>query len=284
MEFVPACEPPHPASPQALFFVCHDKGLVVRRERVDPARLLPRAPDLLAVGADPALSHYLGKLDGQDCFALPFAGEPGAGFEVAGLRRLYGELDETLFWVAGRAVQVAHWAQTHRFCGRCAAETERQSGERCLRCPGCGLASYPRISPAIIVLVRRGAEALLARSSRFPKAFYSTLAGFVEVGESLEETVAREVREEVGIEVKGPRYFGSQPWPFPHSLMLGFTAEYAGGEIRVDGQEILEARWFDPRALPEIPPPLSIARKLIDAWVAEAGTGDVDRAAEPGPR
>ncbi|HXN55472.1 MAG TPA: NAD(+) diphosphatase [Myxococcales bacterium] len=270
MQFIPGCDPPDLVSTQALFFLCHDEGLVVRRDRAHAQLPLPLSADLPPLGVDAALSHYLGKLDGQECFVLPFEGDPGSAFEIAGLRRLYGEIDEALFWVAGRAMQVAHWAQTHRFCGRCATPTERLRGERCLRCPRCALGSYPRISPAIIVLVRRGAQALLARSSRFPSAFFSTLAGFVEVGESLEETVVREVREEVGIEVARPRYFGSQPWPFPHSLMLGFMAEYAGGEVRVDGQEILEARWFAPNELPRIPPPLSIARKLIDAWVAEA--------------
>jgi NAD+ diphosphatase len=127
------------------------------------------------------------------------------------------------------------------------------------------------VAPAIIVLVRRGDEALLARSGRFPRPFFSTLAGFVEAGESLEETLAREVREEVGVEVTNIRYFGSQPWPFPHSLMVGFTADYAGGEIVVDGEEIAEARWFQVTDLPMVPPRTSIARRLIDAWVTEIG-------------
>jgi NAD+ diphosphatase len=129
--------------------------------------------------------------------------------------------------------------------------------------------SYPRISPAVIVLVRKDDEALLARNARFPLPFYSTLAGFVEIGESLEQTVAREIREEAGIEVKDVRYFGSQPWPFPHSLMVGFTARWAGGELRADEREILDARWWRADALPQVPPPLSIARRLIDAWVDE---------------
>jgi NAD+ diphosphatase len=147
-------------------------------------------------------------------------------------------------------------------------------GERSLRCPACGLLCYPRISPAVIVLVRRGDEALLARGARFPLPFYSTLAGFVEVGESLEQTVHREIREEVGVEVDRVTYFGSQPWPFPHSLMVGFTAEWASGEIRPDGTEILDARWFAADALPQVPPPLSIARRLIDAWVADVTQRD----------
>jgi NAD+ diphosphatase len=138
-----------------------------------------------------------------------------------------------------------------------------------MRCEVCTLSFYPRISPAIIVLVRRGDEALLARSTRSASGFYSTLAGFVEAGESLEETLAREVREEVGVEVTNLRYFASQSWPFPHSLMVGFFADHAGGEIVVDKTEITDARWFAPTALPLIPPKLSIARQLIDAWVAE---------------
>ena len=137
-------------------------------------------------------------------------------------------------------------------------------------CPSCGLAAYPRIAPAIIVLVRRGDRALLARNAKYPVPIYSTLAGFVDIGESLEETLAREVREEVGIEVTNIRYFGSQPWPLPHSLMIGFTAEWAGGEIRVDGEEITDAQWFAADDLPSLlPSHISIARRLIDAWTEE---------------
>jgi NAD+ diphosphatase len=136
-----------------------------------------------------------------------------------------------------------------------------------MRCPSCGLLAYPRISPAVIVLIRRGDRALLARGVRFPLPFYSALAGFVEVGETLEDTVAREVREEVGVEVERIRYFGSQPWPFPHSLMVGFSAEWKSGEIAPDAREIVDAQWFGAAALPPIPPRLSIARRLIDAWL-----------------
>lgn len=293
MSFVPAVLPTTPPSPRPLYFLCRSDGLLVRAGAGGPLQgagagrrasaLLPVEAEVRALGLDPAAALYLGRLDGEDCFALPLeeprsgpaptaasAAESGA-FRVEGLRRLWGSFDEELFFVAGRAAQIALWAQTHRFCGRCGAAAERDGRERCVRCPRCGLSSYPRISPAIIVLVRRGEEALLARSPRLPAGTYSTLAGFVEVGESLEETLAREVREEVGVEVCRPRYFGSQPWPFPHSLMVGFTAEYAGGEIRVDGEEILDARWFHPEQLPRIPPPLSIARRLIDGWLRDLG-------------
>jgi len=173
-------------------------------------------------------------------------------------------------WVgAGRAVQLVEWRRTTRFCGRCGAPTEVVAGERAVRCPACGLTSYPRLAPAVIVLVRRGRQALLARNARFRGRMFSALAGFVEPGETLEETVRREVAEEVGLQLGALRYFASQPWPFPHSLMVGFFAEWAAGEVAVDGVEIAEAHWFGPEALPDVPPPVSIARRLIDTWVAE---------------
>ncbi len=245
----------------------HTKGLILRD--VDGVADFPSETDLTMLALDLAAAHYVGRYDDVDCFALSLEEEPGEPFVTVGLRGLFGRFDEATFAVAGRALQVAGWADTHRFCGRCATPTERDPKERCLRCPRCALAMYPRISPAIIVLVRRGDEALLARSSRFPLPFFSTLAGFVEAGESLEETLHREVREEVGIEVDQLRYFGSQPWPFPHSLMVGFTAQYVRGDLLLDPGEIAEARWFSPSALPIIPPKLSIARALIDAWCEE---------------
>ena len=137
-----------------------------------------------------------------------------------------------------------------------------------MRCPVDGNTAYPRLSPAVIVLIERDdGRALLGRSGRWDTPMYSTLAGFVEPGESLEETVHREIREEVGVEVTDIRYFSSQPWPFPNSLMLGFTAQWASGEIKVDGVEIADAQWFTHDELPMIPPKLSIARRLIDDWV-----------------
>jgi NAD+ diphosphatase len=267
VSFTPGVAAPSPLSSRVRFFVVHTKGLVLRE--VDGVADFPSESDLTTLGLDLASAHYVGRHDDVDCFALPLDAEPAPPFVTLGLRGLFGRFDEATFAVAGRALQIAGWAETHRFCGRCATPTERDPKERCLRCPRCALAMYPRVSPAIIVLVRRGDEALLARSSRFPVPFFSTLAGFVEAGESLEETLHREVREEVGIEVDRLRYFGSQPWPFPHSLMVGFTAQYVSGELRPDPTEIAEAQWFLPSALPTVPPRLSIARALIDAWCAE---------------
>lgn len=280
MSFEPGVAPPAVLSARPLVFACAGGAVLCRREppgaaALPAAALLPTLDEAIGLGLDPAQAHHLGALDGQDCLALPLRppGEPDepAGFERVSLRKLWGRFDEALFAVAGRATQVIDWAAAHQFCGRCATPTVRDPGERCLACPGCGLRSYPRISPAIIVLVRRGRQALLARSARFPLAFYSTLAGFVEIGESLEDTLHREVREEVGVEVTNLRYFGSQPWPFPHSLMLGFHADHAGGEIAIDHHEIDDARWFSADDLPAIPPRISIARRLIDAWVDEVG-------------
>jgi NAD+ diphosphatase len=254
-------------SPRA-WFVVHPQGLVVRRKG-EHVELLDD-DDARALGLADVDAHDLGPVDGAPAVAASVADEPLASpYEVGRLRELYPVLGDARFLMAGRATQIVEWSTTHKFCGRCASPTERVATERCMRCPRCGLLGYPRIAPAVIVLVRRGEEALLARGARFPGAFYSTLAGFVEVGESLEETIAREVREEVGIEVKAPRYFGSQPWPFPHSLMVGFFAEWAGGEVRADGSEILDARWYRRDELPMIPPRLSIARRLIDVWLED---------------
>jgi NAD+ diphosphatase len=165
------------------------------------------------------------------------------------------------------------WDRTHQFCGRCGAPMERVPNERAKKCTVCGLANYPRLSPAIIIAVTRMIEGekriLLARNHRYPAGRYSVLAGFVEPGESLEECAAREVMEEVGIEIANIHYFGSQPWPFPNSLMLGFTADYRGGDFHLEDAEIAEAGWFSANNLPNLPQKPSIARQLIDAFVAD---------------
>jgi len=249
------------------YFVISPKGLVARHE--GEALAFPDANDFALLGVDARTAHRIGARDGKDVFVLPFGGEPVAPFEVVGLRKLASAVDRELFEVIGHAMHTADWLSTSRFCGRCGNETVRVASERCMACPACGLHIYPRISPAIITLVRKGELALLASNARFPGVFYSTLAGFSEIGESLEETLAREVKEEAGVGVTNIRYFGSQPWPFPNSLMIGFTADWAEGEIRVDPNELSDAKWFSAHDLPPIPPPLSIARQLIDAWVRE---------------
>ena len=263
-------EPAESTNKPRSWFVVHPKGLVVRRDGKNIS--LPTDADVAGLTRRPGFEEPLGQLGDLEAFAIA-VDDVKPPLEVAGVREIIGPLGEANFGLAARALQLAEWADTSRFCGRCATATVRVPEERCQKCPACGFMAYPRIAPAIIVLVRRGDEALLARNARFPGAFYSTLAGFAEVGETLEETLAREVREEVGIEIVSPRYFGSQPWPFPHSLMVGFQAEWAGGELHADGKEILDAQWFKVDALPLVPPKVSIAGRLIAAWIEAVAKG-----------
>lgn len=167
-----------------------------------------------------------------------------------------------------RAAQLATWYDQHRFCGRCGGGLVAHEQDLARACPSCELVQYPRISPCIIVLVRHGDRCLLAHSGRFPPGRYSTLAGFIEAGETAEAAVRREVMEEVGIRVDNLEFFASQAWPFPHQLMIGFFADYVGGELIPDGEEILQAAWFDRDHLPDLPPPYSISRQLIDHFFA----------------
>lgn len=186
------------------------------------------------------------------------------------LREAHAHLGSDLWTIAGRASQILRWRRDHRYCGRCAAEMEESSGEVLCTCPACGFFTYPRISPAVIMSVVRDNAILLGRSPRFPTGMFSVLAGFVEPGETLEEAVAREVKEETNIDIDDIRYIASQPWPFPHSLMVGFSARYAGGEIEADGDELEDAGWFTPNDLPRLPSKISIARRLIDLFLEDA--------------
>lgn len=221
---------------------------------------------LASAFGNPENALYVGELHGQACYAADVAQFPEipAG-EPAPLRAVFQLAGPQTFALAGRATQLLDWQANHRFCGRCGSQTVKQAGEYSMQCPSCWLLAYPRISPAVMVLVRDGDKLLLARSPHFKPGVFSALAGFVEPGETLEECAAREVREEVGIEIANLRYFHSQPWPFPNSLMVAFFADYAGGTITPDPSEIEAAEWFSPDALPILPEPISISRRLIDA-------------------
>lgn len=266
MPFIPDVSNHHRHSSRS-WFVVHAKGLVARNEQ--GRIVLPTDDEVLALGLLAESAHRLGSYEDTDALVLPIDGRIEPPFELLGLRALAGIVDAEFFGVIGRAMHASDWLQHHRFCGRCGTATVLSPSERCMVCPACDYHAYPRISPAIITLVRRGDEALLASNAKFPGVFYSTLAGFSDIGESLEETVRREVLEEAGVRVHQIRYFGSQPWPFPNSLMIGFMAEWESGEIQIDPSELSDAKWFTVDALPPIPPPLSIARKLIDAWIAD---------------
>jgi len=262
----PTASPTSPeiaGSPAGRVFVFRGSELLVRDDLSLPGEEV-RSHDW-AVKVDwQAVGHHLGQALARAALARDAAPPPGYTFKR--LREMFPVLGEDVAAVAGRGFQIAEWARTHRFCGACASPTERVAGERCMRCPACGHIAYPRISPAMMVLVKKRDAILLARHTASPTGRFSALAGFLEAGESIEDAVHREVFEEVGLRVRDLRYFGSQSWPFPHSLMVAFTAEYDGGEIRLDENEIAEAHWYGPGdALPPTPTGVSIAGELIGA-------------------
>ena len=240
-QFIPLLERPVKQTEPAWWFIFSRYKLLISTPDNTPA--IPLLPGLNDLGFNPLEEIYLGTLEGKHCYAAFVSDSvtPPADMAFLDLRQLHGRLDQELIQLSFRAIHLLDWSQKTRFCKRCGMKLKNKDSERAKECPGCGHQSFPRISPAVIVLVERGNTCLLARSPRFQDGFYSVLAGFAEPGETLEETVKREVWEETGIEVQDIRYFGSQPWPFPDSLMIGFTASYAEGEIRVDGTEIMEA-------------------------------------------
>ena len=181
------------------------------------------------------------------------------------MRHLYGKVDDALYALAGKAYQLVLWDRTHQYCGQCGSKTIEMQGERAKECKSCKELFFPKISPVIMALVYREDEILLARGPHFPKGLYSVLAGFVNPGESLEQCVAREVLEEVGLHVENIEYFGSQSWPFPSSLMVAFTCKWKNGKITIDSLEIENAEWFKKDRLPMIPEEISISRFLIDS-------------------
>jgi len=249
----------------ALCFVWRNDRILARSG--EPPGL-PRLRDVKRLAIEGS-RHYLGRLDGVDCLAIRVAPDApdSEGWDWRGLRSLFLQLPDPWLALAGRASQIVEWDRSHQFCGRCGAPTRDRPSERAKECPACGHIVWPRVSPAMMVLVTRGKELLLARSKRFAQPIYSALAGFVEAGESIEDCVHREVREEVGIEVRNLRYVASQSWPFPHSLMIAYNAEHAAGEARPCDDEIVDARWFKLDDLPALPNPVSIARALIDSTI-----------------
>ncbi len=254
-----------------LWFVFRGEQVLVRGE--DNGSLTPLTERPEDLGFDSLFVQSIGEFDGDKYFAAEVERDAEDPEEMSfqDLRGMLGSVDERFFAMAGRAKQIVSWNRNHRFCGRCGAGTMPGPTELSKECPRCGVHFYPRLSPAAIMLVTSGERMLLARSSHFPPGMYSALAGFIEPGESIEQTVAREVLEEVGVEVRDLRYFGSQPWPFPDSLMIGFTAEYAGGELRFEEEEIEDAGWFSAEELPELPPRLSIARAMIEDFLMRPG-------------
>lgn len=241
-------------------------GEFVVQSDAAPGSVFPRG-DTSAFD-DRGQALHVGAWQGEPCYAIEVDVLPhGIVGSPVSVRSVFGLAGDEAFSLVCRAAQLLDWKKNHRYCGRCSTPTIRKLNEFAMQCPSCGLLTYPRISPAVMVLIQRGNELLLARSSHFRSGMFSALAGFVEAGETVEHAAVREVREEVGIEITNLRYFQSQPWPFPDSLMLAFFADYAGGEISPDPSEIEAAGWFAIDALPPLPDPVSIARRLIDAAV-----------------
>ncbi len=268
MDYFPAVQPAEGATDQAWCFAFVEGRLLLPQG--EAAAFAP----LTAPPFDAGARHYLGRLGGHDCWTLRVERAP-AGWQEVPLRAAMMAFPAPLTALAGRAAQVLEWDRAHRFCGVCGTPTELQAHERARRCPACGHTAYPRVSPAMMALVWREGEVLLARSPHYAKGMYSALAGFVEAGESIEDCVVREVAEEVGVQVTDLRYYGSQSWPFPHSLMVAFTARWTEGEIVPQEGEIEDARWFPVDALPNIPPRFSISGHLIRDSVRALGEGRV---------
>ncbi|MGQ5523707.1 NAD(+) diphosphatase [Chitinimonas sp. PSY-7] len=261
--FQPAVSPLLPASPVAWQFSFVSGKLLLPEP--EQGMFGPQVLSELPLHA--VQTHYLGRLDGVDCWTASLEIIP-TGWRAVSLRTAMQEMSTELMSLAARAAQVIEWDRAHRYCGVCGTPTVLEPTERCRSCPACKHVAYPRLSPAMMALVWRGKELLLARSPGFAPGFYSALAGFVEAGESLEDCVHREVAEEVGVQVSKLRYYGSQSWPFPHSLMVAYTAEWQEGEIVPQAGEIEDAQWFSIDALPGIPPRFSIAGHLIRDTVA----------------
>ncbi|MDQ8035979.1 MAG: NAD(+) diphosphatase [Pedobacter sp.] len=268
MHFEPAFVAPDDLSGDRLWLVFQGVHILLCDDQSQGP--FPLLKSFSWLGMEEVSRQYLGRCDGKGVFAIavPESAEAPEGYHFEDLRRALGLLDDEQFSLAGRAIQILEWERSHRFCGRCGTATAvHPQGERAKVCPSCHFTSYPRINPCVIVAVTRGEEILLARATRFNRPMFSTLAGFIEAGETAEETLLREVQEEVGVKVSNPRYFGSQSWPFPGNLMLGFHADYVTGDIVLQEDEIAEADFFHYSQLPEIPPPGSIAHALIMDFV-----------------
>jgi NAD+ diphosphatase len=268
LDFEPDHRPPEEVPEKPLLFAFRGRDLLL-----DADGRLPSVDQIDAQDIDAVRTQYLGRLGDRHCYSAELDDdEPEPrGFAFRDLRMAFGTLAPDVHAVASRAVQIVDWDRSHQYCGRCGGATEQNDTDRSRHCPGCKIPFYPKLSPAMIVRVLKGDEILLARANNFPPGIYSVLAGFVEPGESVEEAVVREVWEETRIVVDDVQYYASQPWPYPNSLMLGFTARYKAGEIdtRHDA-EIDDAGWFKATELPGVfPGRISISQWLLYDWVEE---------------
>jgi len=260
--FIPGVDAISPKTDNDIYFLFYNDELLVKSK--NNKSILPTIMELENLKL--INIQYIGSINDLNCYCGEINNDAviPEGMYLSKLKALTHQLSEEMFWIGGRAVQVVNWNNENKYCGRCGTLTQNSEGERSKKCPKCGLVNYPRICPSIIVAVVRQGKLLLAHNNQFPNNLYSVVSGFLEVGETLDECVVREVHEETGIAVKNIKYFGNQPWPFPNSLMIGFTAEYASGEIQVDGNEIEHADWYSSTEMPLAPDSISIAKDLID--------------------
>lgn len=267
MPFIPEPKWPKNRNDTELWFIFKEKNLLVKK--LNSTVIIPSLSDFKNIENLLITKHHLGKLHNIPCFCGELSHETSTipDFELIPLKECAPLLSEDFFFVAGKASQIIDWNNNFKYCGRCGNITELVPNERAKKCPKCNLINYPAISPAIIVAITRGNKILLAHNKNFPEKLYSLIAGFVEPSETLEDCVKREVFEEVGIQVKNIRYFGSQPWPFPNSIMVCFFAEYESGEIKVDGVEITKADWFSKDNHPLLPAPHTVASKMICSFL-----------------
>jgi len=251
----------------AYWFLFNSNELLVEMGKIPE---IPYTKGLEELKINPIRLQYLGTFNGHPCYSGELRSEIQVprGMAFKDLRSLYDIIEEDLYLLAGRASQIVNWDRTHQFCGQCGAPTITKDDEMAKLGPECGFTSFTRLSPAVITAIIKDGKLLMALHTRTSGNMYGLIAGFVEPGETLTEAVQRETMEEVGLKVKNIEYFGSQPWPYPHSLMIGFTADYDSGEIEVDGKEIIDAKWFDSDQLPQVPSRMSIAGELIQ-WYLE---------------
>lgn len=266
--FTPGYEDQEKGAESVFYFIFHNQKILLRID--DKKSVIPNRNTLDELNLKENENFYFGLLNNNPCYVIWLDNEielPET-YCLINLRSIYGTLSEDLFWIAGRAFHLGSWNNTHKFCGRCGAVTELKTDEIAKVCPKCDLTIFPGISPAVIMAIIKDGKILLAHNNRWQNAMHSVLAGFVDVGESLEECVRREVKEEAGIEIKNIKYFGSQPWHFTGSLMIAFTAKYDGGELKLDKSELRDGGWYSHNNLPVISGKPSISRQLID-WFVE---------------
>lgn len=269
-KFISGIHPPALITEPSFWFIWHGEELLLQ---VDSGQLsIPEFADIDFLNASIEQQLYLGVYEGRPCFTAAIQSQPRnlpPNLSFQPIRNSHERLnDQELFNLISRARQLLNWDKSSQFCGRCGEKNQLSVNELAKLCSACKALSFPQISPAMLVLIWRDEEILLARSPHFTPGIYSILAGFVEVGETLEQTVIREVQEEVGLGIKNMQYFGSQSWPFPSNLMLGFIAEYDSGEIQFDPSELEDAQWFSLNKLPKLPKPISLSRHLIDKHLA----------------